>query len=266
LARRTPSRALVSLPALALALTACAQSTEAPNTASGVSLINPAELSVCTHLDYRPFQFKEGPNIIGFDVELVDLIAKDLGVPQRINDTSFEGIESGASLDTAQCDLAAAAISITDKRKQKLDFSEPYFDAKQALVTKTGSGIRDLAGLRGKTVGTQLSTVGEQYAKDNAPANGYRTVQFDDLPLQVTAVQTNQVAGAINDNSVLGDFIKNHKDVEISAEFDTGDQYGLAMRKGNTALANKVNESLRKLRQNGEYNKIYQKWFGKLPQ
>jgi polar amino acid transport system substrate-binding protein len=233
--------------------------------AAGVELIKPGKLVTCTHLDYPPFQARRGDKIEGFDVDVVDAVAKDLGVTQEILDTSFEGIESGESLSTKQCDVAAAAMSITDVRKTKLDFSESYFEARQALLVKKGASVKDLAALKGKKLGAQLATTGEEYANKNKDANGYDVVQFEDLPLEVTAVQTGQIDAAINDNSVLFDFIKNNADVEVSAEFDTGDNYGIGVAKGNTKLLEKVNATLARLKKDGEYDKIYEKWIGKKP-
>jgi polar amino acid transport system substrate-binding protein len=259
--RGTKLPVLLLVSALVAAATSCGQSTSSSST-EGLDLIKEGKLTVCTHLDYPPFQARKGEPIVGFDVDVVDQIAKDLGVTQEIIDTSFEGIESGESLETRQCDLAAAAMTITDKRKEKLAFSDPYFDAEQALLVKKGSGIKSLADLRGKKVGVQLATTGEDYTESNKDANGYEIVQFEDLPLEVTAVQTGQLDAAVNDNSVLRDYIKDHDDVEIAAEFNTGEKYGFGMRKNNTKLVEKVNASLARIKKDGEYDKIYEKWIG----
>lgn len=272
MARRTRDRVLAVLPALALAVTlsACAEEVGGDNgqggEAGGVQLVEAGSLTTCTHLPYKPFQFSEGDKIVGFDVDLVDLVAKELGVQQKIIDTPFEGIQSGEDLNTGKCDLAAAGITITEVRKQNMDFSDPYFEATQALLVKKGSGIDSLEALRGKKLGVQLSTTGEEYATQNRDTYGYETVQFEDLALLETAVKTGQVDAAINDNGVLLDFAKENPDVEVSAEFDTGEQYGIGVRKGNDALRNKINEVLRKAKESGEYDRIYEKWFGKAPE
>ena len=270
MARRTTKRAAALLPALALtaAVAGCAQPTTGGGGSAngGVPLVKEGALTTCTHMDYKPFQFHDQGKIVGFDVDLVDLIARDLGVKQEIVDTPFEGIQSGEDLNTRRCDVAAAAMSINDVREQNFDFSDPYFEATQALLTKKGSGLNTLAALRGKKLGVQLSTTGETYANENKGANGYEVVQFEDLPLSVTAVQTGQVDATMNDNSVLGDFIKTNPEVEITTEFVTGDRYGIGVATGNTALRDAVNASLKKMKENGEYDALYQKWFGKTPQ
>ncbi len=260
---------MAMVPALGLAVMAasgCATPVNQPAGNSGVTLVQSGKLVTCTHLSYKPFQYSEGDKTIGFDVDLVDLVAKDLGVTQQIFDTPFETITSGTSFSANQCDLAAAGMTITDERKQAIDFSDPYFDASQALLVKKGSGISDLTALRGKKLGVQQDTTGEKYANENAAANGYTVVQFEDLPLMETAVRTGAVDAAINDNGVLFDYAKEFPDTEVTKQFDTGEKYGIGIKKGNTALQSKVNEVLKKAKDSGEYDKIYEKWFGKKPE
>ncbi|MGW9477175.1 basic amino acid ABC transporter substrate-binding protein [Saccharomonospora azurea] len=270
MARRL-TRALTLLPAFALAVTAasCAEevNTGGDTEAGGeITLMREGALTTCTHLPYKPFQFTEDGKTVGFDVDLVDLVAEDLGVKQEISDVSFESIESGAALDTGQCDLAAAAMTINDVRAKVMDFSEGYYDANQALLVKKGSDITDLADLKGKVLGVQLGTTGEQYAEEHKEEFGYTTRQFEDLALLETAVKTGQIDAGINDNSVLYDFVKSNPDVEVTTEFETGEEYGIAVRKGNGALLAKVNEVLDAAKQDGRYDEIYEKWFGKKPE
>src|SRR4029450_3514295 len=96
----------------------------------------PATLPPRPHLPYAPFQSKDASGkVVGFDVALIDLVAAKLSVTQAIVDTPFEGIKSGADLTSGKCDVAAAGMTITEERKKVLDFSDPYFDATQALAT-----------------------------------------------------------------------------------------------------------------------------------
>ncbi len=256
---------------VALAVSACATKVDTGsgnNTAAGsaITLVESGSLTTCTHLSYKPFQFSEGDKTVGFDVDLVDLVAKELGATQKIFDTPFETITSGSAFSTGNCDLAAAGMTITDERKQAIDFSEPYFEASQALLVKKDSGLTDLSTLKGKKLGVQQDTTGEKYANDNAAANGYEVVQFEDLPLMEVAVRTGSVDAGINDNGVLFDYAKEFPDTEVTKQFDTGEQYGIAVKKGNAALLAKVNEVIKKAKDSGEYDTIYEKWFGKKPE
>jgi polar amino acid transport system substrate-binding protein len=237
--------------------------TSATSGAPAVDLVKSGKLLDCTGLPYEPFEFEQGGKVVGFDVDLVDLVAKDLGVTQEVIDTPFDGIQSGADLNSGKCDLAAAGMTITDTRKQNFDFSDPYFDATQALVVKKGSGLNDLSQLKGKKLAVQNGTTGQEYAQKNAP--GAELVVFEDLGLLLTAVETGQADAGINDNGVLYDWVKKKPDFEVSKEFNTGEQYGIGVRKGNKALLDKINEVLAKAKSSGEYDKIYEKWFGKKP-
>jgi polar amino acid transport system substrate-binding protein len=257
--------AALAAAALAVVLTACGGSAEpaGPAADAGVQLVNDGQLTTCTHLPYEPFQFQEGDEIVGFDVDMVDLVAERLGVEQAIVNTPFDTIQSGADLDTGKCDLAAAAMTITADRDENLDFSDPYFDATQALLVKSDSGITGVEQLAGKRLGVQLSTTGQLYAQENI--QGAELVTFEDLGLLLTAVQTGDVAAAINDNGPLLDFAKKTPGHEVTAEFSTGEQYGFGVRTGNTALLGVINETIAEAQSDGTYDRIYEKWFGQAP-
>lgn len=265
---RTPTRRIGSLVALtaatALLLSACGGGDDAPaTTEGGVALVEEGKLITCTHLPYQPFQFNDGGTIAGFDVDIVDEIAKDLGVEQEIIDTPFEGIQTGEDLSTGKCDIAAAGMTITEVRESALDFSEPYFDATQALMVKVGSDVETLDDLAGKKLGVQAATTGEIYAQDEAP--DAELVQFEDLALLQTAVQTGQIDAAINDNGPLLDFAGKNDDVTVVTEFDTGEQYGLGVKTDNADLLEAVNATLERITSDGTYDTIYEKWFGVAP-
>lgn len=257
-----------TLPALAVALLATVAagcgSDQGETVGGGVELVKADQLTVCTHLPYPPFQFSRGDQVIGFDIDLVDLVADDLGVDQEILNTPFEGIETGETLNTLQCDAAAAGMTITPEREDVMDFSDPYFDATQALITTKGSGLASLDDLSGKRLAVQVSTTGQQYAEQNVP-DDVDLVQFEDLALLLAAVKNGQVEAGINDNGVLYDYVKDNPDLEVTAEFDTNEQYGIAVKTGNSALLDAINTALADARDDGTYDRIYQKWFGTTP-
>nr|WP_246308909.1 transporter substrate-binding domain-containing protein [Kineosphaera limosa] len=234
----------------------------------GITTVSSGNLTVCTHLTYKPFEFNQDGQTVGFDIDIVNLAAKEMGLTVQVVDIDFEQITTGAVFTANRCDIAAAGMTITEPRKQAILFSDPYFDATQALLTKTGSGITGLDSLRGKRLGVQTGTTGQEYATKNAEANGYEMVVFDDLPLGVNAVKAGRVDAAINDNGVLYDFAKDNPDTEVVAEFDTGEQYGIGAKKDDanaTAIIGKLNEALATARQDGTYDEIYKKWFGTTP-
>jgi len=235
--------------------------------ATGVSLISSGKLTVCTHLPYAPFQSNDDTGkTVGFDVDMMDLVAKKLGVEQAIVDTPFEGIKSGQDLSTGKCDIAAAGMTITDERKKAILFSLPYFDATQALLVKSDSTVATLADLKGKKLGAQAATTGLDYAKSKQAENGYEVVEFQDLATETQALTTGQVDAAINDLPVWTEAIKENKGAtKVATQFDTGEQYGFGMKLGNDALKKVVDEAITTAKSDGTYAALYTKWIGQAP-
>jgi polar amino acid transport system substrate-binding protein len=167
---------------------------------------------------------------------------------------------------TGKCDIAAAGMTITDERKKAILFSEPYFDATQALLVPNGSTVKTLADLKGKKLGAQASTTGLDYANKNKDANGYEIVEFQDLAAQTQALLTGQVDGAINDLPVWSEAIKqNPGKATIATQFDTGEQYGFGMKLGNDALKKVVDEVITTAKSDGTYETLFKKWIGEVP-
>lgn len=256
-----------ALPVIAVAAlvltTGCTSTKPSGATGSEVELVKAGKLTTCTHLPYEPFQVRKGDAVVGFDVDIVDLVAEELKVKQEIVDTPFEGIQTGEDLNARTCDLAAAGMTITPVREKNLDFSAAYFDATQALVTKKGSSFTSMESLKGKKLGVQQGTTGETYAKKEA--KGVTTVQFEDVALLLTAVKTGQVDAAVNDNGVLFEYVRKNPDTEVTAEFETGEQYGIGVRTGNDALRKEIDKVLKKAKDDGRYDRIYKKWFPAAP-
>ena len=231
--------------------------------AGGVKLVAAGKLTTCTHLPYAPFQSSEGNKVVGFDIDMIDLVAKKLGVTQAVVDTPFEGIKSGQDLNTGKCDVAAAGMTIKAERAKVIDFSVPYFNATLALLVRKGTGYTSLESLKGKTIGDQSGTVGKEYVT----SKGFTATDFDDLATLQQALATSQIDGAVNDLPVWTDYIKkNPGKFEIGAQFDTGDQYGFGVKKGgNPELLKTVDGVIKAAQADGTYNTIYKKWFGTLP-
>lgn len=259
------TRHLAVLPAAvaaSLLLAACGGGDDAASgdgSEGGVELVTAGSLTVCTNPPYEPFEYEEDGEVVGLDIAIVQEVADDLGVELVTKVTPFEGIQSGADLNTDNCDVVASGITITEERQAKIDFSEPYFDADQGLLVPEGSDLDSVESLEGKTIGVQQATTGETWAQDN----GLDTVQFEDLGLQVQALKTGQIDAAVNDIAVLGPFVS--EGFEVSANFSTGEQYGLGVKQGNTALLDAVNATLDRIREDGTYDDIYTQYIGTAP-
>jgi polar amino acid transport system substrate-binding protein len=225
-------------------------------------VIEKGTLTVCSDMPYEPFESIEKGKPVGFDIDLIREVATDLDLSLDVRDTDFDAIQSGDALNSSRCDLAISAMTITGERARVLDFSSPYFDASQALVVAKGSGIDSLDDLAGRRIGVQGGTTGELYVTDNAPSRA-EVMPLEDAAAMEDALTARTVDAAVYDNTVVGDVVTNNPDLVVAAEFDTGEQYGMAVKKnGNVDLLRSINKVLVDLEQNGGYDKIYAAWFG----
>lgn len=271
---RSARAAAVVASTMALLLTAACGSTSSGGSgsgspASGVQLVKSGQLTVCTHLPYKPFQYRDSNgNVVGFDVDMIGLLAKKLGLKQTTVDVDWNQVTSGTAFIAKKCDLGMGGMTITPERAKAILISKPYFSATQALMVKKSSGVKGLADLKGKKVGVQTDTTGEIYGNKYAKKYGYTTVTFDDTSIEFNAVKAGSVQAAINDNGVLYDFVKANPDLAVATEFNTGEKYGFAAKKNDpnaTKLMNMLNVQIAKAKKDGGYNKIFKKWFGKTP-
>lgn len=263
LGRRTRILAATTATAGLLLVAGCSSDDDGgeTTTANGVELVKGGQLTTCTHLPYPPFQSEVDGKVQGFDVSLIDLVAEDLGVRQEILDQPFENFKTGASLNSGQCDLAAAGMTITDERKKNVDFSDPYFDATQAVLAEKNSGIGSFADLKGKKVGAQAQTTGEEYAK----GKGLDPVSFESSDAVLNGLRTGQVEAVVIDYPVVQGWLKNKADADAFTVVDnlnTGEQYGFSVKKGNTELVDAINKALTDARADGTYKKLYEQWIG----
>ena len=229
--------------------------------AGGVELVKAGQLTTCTHLPYPPFQSEIDGKVQGFDVALIDLVAEDLGVKQEILDTPFENFKTGAFLNSGECDLAAAGMTITDERKKNVDFSDPYFEATQAVLADKSAGIASFADLKGKKVGTQAQTTGEDYAK----SKGIDSVSFESSDAVLNGLRTKQVDAVIIDYPVVQGWLKDKANAdafEVAEQINTGEEYGFTVKKGNTKLVAAINKALAEAKSDGTYKKLYEQWIG----
>lgn len=245
----------------AVLLSACSSTSSPAASASGdVSLVKSGKLTVCSNPPFEPFEFTDaGGAVVGLDMDVTGEVAKDLGVDLNVVVSPFESIQSGVALNTNTCDIVASGLTITPERQAKIDFSEPYFNADQGLLVPAGSPLKTAADLKDKKVAVQQATTGETWAKDN----GLQAVAFEDLGLQVKALETGQVDAVVNDVATLGAFVK--KGYVVSANFSTGEKYGLGVKKGNAALLAAINKTLDRIHTDGTYDAIYTARVGTAP-
>ena len=209
---------------------------------------------------YPPFEFEKGGKTVGIDVDLINAIAKDQDFKVKLEAMDFSGIIP--AMQAGQLDVGMGGMSITDERKKKVDFSDPYFDAGLTVVVKKDSSIKSIDDLKGKKLAVKNGTTGAKFATDNADKYGYEVVQFNDSPSMFQEVSNGNADALIEDYPVITYAIA-QQDLKLKTVGDrlNGDQYGISVMKGkNQDLLKKINKGLENLKKNGEYDKIIEKY------
>lgn len=216
------------------------------------------DLSVCSDIPYRPFEFEEegtATGYSGFDIELIEAIAAELGVDVTIQVTGFDAIQSGTALAADSCDVAASAMTITEEREENVDFLDPYFDADQSLLVAT-DGPQSLDEVT--SLGVQADTTGQAYAQENFDGD---IIEFDGAAALFSALEAGTVEAILQDLPVNAERAQEDDSLTIGETYATGEQYGFAVAEGATELRDALNEALQAVRDAGTYDELYAKYF-----
>lgn len=234
----------------------------APIDVSEVDLVSGGSLTVCTDAPYEPFEFEEGGEWTGFDLELMREIASRMDLELSVSVQPFEGIWLAPAAGT--CDIVASAMTITDERSENALFSDPYFDADQSLLVleENADEITTLEDLDGGTIGVQSGTTGNDYADENAP-DGATVREFGEEGPIFLALEAGDVDAVLQDLPVNGwRSVQSDGAMVVIETYETGEEYGFAASPDNEALIDAVNTALEDIVADGTYDSIYADWFG----
>lgn len=225
-----------------------------------LDLVADGKLTVCTDSPYEPFEFEENGEFTGFDMEILRAISGNLDLELAPTVQPFDGIWLAPAAGT--CDLVGSAMTITEERAAEALFSDPYFDADQSLLIRVDDegDISSLDDLDGKTIGVQTGTTGADYAAENAP-EGAELKEFDEPAAMFLAIDSGDIDAILQDFPVNLDRANQDDSVTVTETFPTGEQYGFAVSKDNTALIDAVNEQLAAIQADGTYDSIFDEWF-----
>lgn len=261
---------IAGLSAAALLLAACGKKEEAPAPAPVASAPAPAPAKVYvvgTDAAYAPFESQnEKGEIVGFDIEVVQAVAAKAGIQVKIVNTPWEGIFN--ALTQGDRDMIASAVTITEERKQTMDFSAPYFDAQQLIAVKENSKIAKFADLKKLKVGVQTGTTGDEAVTKLLGKTSTNIKRFESTPLALKELESGGVDAVVADNGVIIHHVANNPGSKFKTVADAEfvpEQYGIALKKGNAELLAKVNEGLAGIKADGSYDKIFAKYFGAPP-
>lgn len=262
-------RVLMSAFAASLLLAACGKKEEAPQqtpspTPAPAAAAAAKTYKVATDAAYAPFEsLSEDKKVNGFTVDVLTAVGEKADFKLEFINTPWEGIF--ATLDNGDRDIVASSVTITDARKQTMEFSEPYFEAKQLIAVADGSKVAKADDLKDKKVGVQTGTTGDEVAQKLLGKTSQSIKRFESTPLALKELQSGGVDAVIADNGVVIHFVTNNPDAKLKTVEDAGfapEYYGFAVKKGNAEVVAKINEGLKKIKEDGSYDKIYAKYFG----
>nr|WP_235852138.1 amino acid ABC transporter substrate-binding protein/permease [Niallia nealsonii] len=217
--------------------------------------------TIATDITFAPFEFQDtNGDFVGIDMDLVKAIAKDQGFKYEMKPLGFNAAVQ--ALESKQVDAVIAGMSITDERKLKFDFSDPYFDSGIIMaVGKDNETVSSYKDLKGKKVAVKTGTEGATFAESIQDKYGFKIVTFDDSANMYEDVKTGNSVAVFDDYPVLAYGIKQGNGLKIVTDKEAGNSYGFAVSKGqNAELLKMFNDGLTNLKASGEYQKIMDKY------
>lgn len=241
---------------LSVAVAAC-NSTGGGETAEGGK-----KLVMATSADYPPYEYVNSASgsqeIVGFDVDIAKYIAEELGYELEVQNVDFNGLIP--SLQAKRADFVMAGMTPTEERKQNVDFSEIYYDAKNTIVTKADSGLTAPANLQGKKVGVQLGSIQETYAKEDL--KGANIISLNRINEMIQELKAGRVDALIVEDTVAKGYVESNPDLIFTTIQEEGESgSAIAFPKG-SPLVSEFNTVLAEMESSGKLQELVNKWFG----
>ena len=246
--------AIILSAALVVALAACGSSKDSD---SNKSSCKAGTLTMGTNASFPPYEYvDDNGNIVGIDAEIAQAIADKLGMKLEIKDMEFESLVP--AVKAKSIDLALAGMTVTDERKQSVNFSDSYSTGVQVVIVKENSEIKTVDDLKGKKIGVQAGTTSDTYCTDDFGEENVK--QFSNGSLAVAALANGQVDCVVIDNEPAKNYVAANSGLKIlDTEYVTED-YAIAISKDNDELLKKVNNALKELKEDGTVDKIVGKY------
>ena len=225
------------------------QSETAENTEGGV-------LRMATNATFPPYEYYEGDEVVGIDPEIAAAIAEKLGMTLEINDMDFD--PAIAAAQTGQADIVMEGLTVTDDRKEKINFTDSYATGVQVVIVPEDSDIQSVDDLEGKLIGVQQGTTGDLYCSDDY---GEENVQkFTSGPVAVEALKNGQIDCVVIDNEQAKSYVSQNEGLKIlDTEYIT-EEYAIGISKDNPELLEQINAALQELKDDGTIQSIIDKY------
>lgn len=263
--------ALVLVLVMAISLAACAPSenkTETPaatndEKAPTVKTVEEGKLIMATNAAFPPYEYLEGNEIVGIDVEIAKAIADKLGLELVVTDMEFDSIIE--SVKNGKSDIGLAGLTVTDERKEEVDFTESYATGVQVIIVTEDSKITSVDDLFAEgastKIGVQRNTTGDLYTTWDLEDEGLATIdRYSKGAEAVQALKTSKVDCVVIDNEPAKAFVEAVEGLKILETEYIEEQYAAALNKENTELFEAVNNALKALIEDGTVKGIIEKY------
>ena len=217
-------------------------------------------IRVGTSATYVPFEFKDGDTFKGYEIELTEAVAREMGREVTFKNYNFDGLIP--ALLSREIDMSVTGMTITRPRAEKILFSAPDYETTLYVLAKKSSGIKTADDLKNVTVAVQMATTGASYCEEK----GLKMKGLDSSSEITMDLKAGNSEAGIMDKPVAEYFMKTSAD---SADFVTfpipgvkKQYFGFGFNKKDEALQKEVNAALASLKQKGTLNEIHKKWFG----
>lgn len=212
------------------------------------------KLLVATNAEFPPFEYKEGDEFVGLDMELSKMLAKELGVEVEISDMAFDNIVT--AIKVGQAHIGVAGMTVRPDRLQNVDFSEPYFSANQVIIIKKDSDFTATSELKDMKVGIQDGTTAGDYLREN----GKEPMGYESGALAIEALKAGQLDCVVIDNYPAIEFVKMNPELKIFETPLTVEEYAIAVPKNSPEVVEFINNYIKKIKDDGTFDSLLEKY------
>lgn len=221
------------------------------------------KIVVATNPTWPPLEFlDDDKNIIGYDIDMIQAIGKEVGLDVEIRMIAWDGIFAGVA--AGNYDVIASGVTITPERQRAFEFSKPYYDVQQIVVVKKGDAAANFEAFKGRTVGGQIGTTGVFVARKSGVDMTLR--EYDDVGLAMQDLLNGRIDAVICDSPVAL-YYANQKEgftdhLSIAFRTEATESFGFVVRKGRTDLVDRLNKGIDAVRAKGIEAELIRKWMG----
>lgn len=233
-----------------------AEAAEVATDAAEVTTVEPGVLTMGTNATFPPYEYKDGDDVVGIDAEIAQAMADKLGLQLEIVDMDFDSLV--ASVQSGKIDMSLAGMTVTEERKQNVDFTDSYATGVQVIIVKEDSDIASADDLEGKLIGVQQGTTGHLYCADDFGEDN--VIPYANGATAVQALLQGKVDCVVIDQEPAKAFVEANEGLKILETAYTTEDYAAAVSKDNPALTAALNSALQELKDDGTIQGILDKY------